>query len=139
MTIDPNLDKVITSMQTASATAADGTVGNGLRPWFNFADVKEAGQFDFEDVMEIFSREVANTEYLTARSQDPKSKEVAVPKLTVDILAGLQRDYLARTRSRIRYFTHAAAMHAADGSGEGPLRRNSVDFVTRVSGGDYNG
>jgi hypothetical protein len=138
MTIDENLEKVIKSLQTSCEEAAKGTVGEELRPWFNFSDVMEVGQFELDKLRDLFVRDAANAEYLVARSTaEAKTKAICVPKMTVDMLGGMQRDYAMRMRSRIRIFCHSAAMHSADSEGTGPLRRNSIDLLTRIAGGDY--
>jgi hypothetical protein len=137
MTIDPNLENVIKSIQTACETTAKGITGEGLRAWMNFSDVLEVGRFELDKLSDLFQRTSANEGYLTARTTEAKAKDICVPKLTVDILAGLQRDYTMRMRSRIRIFSHASAIHKANGSGSGPLRRNSIDVITRIAGGDY--
>jgi hypothetical protein len=138
MTVD-ELEVLIASLQASCEEAAKGTVGEDLRPWFNLSDITKVGQFELDKLRDLFKRETANSEYLQSRATaGVKAKEICAPKLIVDMIGGLQRDYSMRMRSRIRMFCHSAAINDSNGNGTGPLRRNSVDLITRVAAGDYS-
>jgi hypothetical protein len=51
-------------------------------------------------------------------------------KLSADFLAGLERDYRMRTRSRVRMFVHGGNRASANGLAIGPLARNT-DWLSR--------
>lgn len=133
MAIDSQLEKIVEDLKDKMADVSPGIGGTELRPWLNYADVQEVAKFDFDGYVELFNRRQSNDDYATARQSDSAvAKDIAVPKLSADILAGFQRDHMMRTRSRIRMFAHVAARAKFNGTGEGPLRRNTIDFLNRI-------
>ncbi len=133
MPVDAHFSQVVDYLVAAEAAIADGTFGAGQRPWLNFKDVQIAGQFDFAGLAQIFSRDAINDQYGSARA-DRKTTAGTLQslKLAADYLAGLQRDYSMRTRSRIRMLVHAGNRAKANGMTVGPLQRNSVDWIGRI-------
>lgn len=134
MAIDPQLEKVVQYMVKTENTISEKLRANGDRPWLDFEPVKSAGKFDFDAIHQIFSRKASNNEYVTKR-QDDKSlaKDLQTAKLSADYLAGLERDHRARTRSRVRTFVHAGVVAtASNGNAQGPLRRNTLDWLGRI-------
>lgn len=133
MAIDSQLEKVVEDLKTKMATVSTGIAGTDLRPWLNYADIQKVAKFDFDGYVELFNRQQSNDNYATARQKtDAIAKDVAVPKLSGDLLAGFQRDHMMRTRSRIRMFAHVASRAKFNSTGEGPLRRNTIDFLNRI-------
>lgn len=133
MAIDPQLNKIVDYMQKTEAVIAKGMFGAVGRPWLNFNEVQVVAQFDYAGIHQLFNRDAANNEYGTlAGQQDAKSRDLVTAKLSGDYLAGLERDYRMRTRSRIRSIVHCGNRAAANGMGEGPLRRNSIEWLGRV-------
>jgi len=134
MAIDPQMQKVVDYMVTTENSVAEKSRQNGDRPWMNFDKVAKAGKFEFEQVHKIFDRSASNDEYGRLRSQkQSESKDLQTAKLSSDFLAGCERDYRMRTRSRVRMLVHCAVTSAASfGNNEGGLRRNTVDWLGRV-------
>lgn len=133
MGIDPTLQAVMDEIRQVRDDGWSGTMGENLRPWLNFAGVVEAGKFDFQGVFNIFDRKKLDDDYMKARNEPgAKSKDVWIAKLSSDLLAGFQRDYLLRTRSRIRYFAHAAARGKSDGMENGPIATNTTSLIARI-------
>lgn len=106
------------------------------RPWMNFSDSElktPAEDKDEETLHKVFDRKESDDAYVKARQdKDAKSNETATPKLTADFLAGFERDKRMQWRSRIRMVAHAASRRAGNGQTNGPLRRNTVDYLERI-------
>jgi hypothetical protein len=132
MGVDPQLQKIVSYLVSAEDKVAKGTFGAGQRPWVNFSDVKKAGKFDYAALHELFDRSASNDAYAkgTTDATTP-GKDMQTAKLSADFLAGFERDYRMRTRSRIRMMVHGGNRAAANGLGNGPLRRNT-DWLARV-------
>ena len=113
---------------------------SGAKPWSNFTDPKfqESGQQpsskkETELKDKTFDREKIDEEYVKKRSdREAKSKEVVAPKIQGDYMAAFERDKRLQWRSRIRTFAHAFGRRAGNGQMNGPLRKNSVDFLSRT-------
>lgn len=133
MAVDPQLEKIITSIVTAEGLIGPGIFGAGQRPWFNFADVQKVGKFDYAGIHALFTRDSSNDTYAKARqSATTTSKEIQTAKLSADYLAGMERDYRMRTRSRVRMFVHGGNRAVANGSAKGPVKVNSIDWLSRM-------
>lgn len=134
MPVDPNFEKIVRATQTFAEKAGAGTRNDGQqRPWMNYKAQGGAGKFDFEAVHKVFDRKAGNDFYVKARSEGTaKGKDIHLPKISVDFLAGMERDFRMRTRSRVRMFIHTAARVSANGQDNGPLRRNTVDWTTAI-------
>lgn len=134
MAIDAQMQKIVKDIMSTQAKIAQECRAQHKRPWMNFAGVKEAGQFDFAAVHEIFTRKASNDEYGSLRA-NPKAlgKDLHTAKLSHDFLAQCERDYRARTRSRVRTMVHAAVMSTESTSKpEGSLQRNTLDWMGRI-------
>lgn len=133
MAIAEQLNTVVQYLVTAEGQIATGTFGTGQRPWLNFSAITPVGKFDIDGLKKLFSRQEINNQYVTARnSPTTTSGNIQSAKLSADYLAGCQRDYTMRTRSRIRMLIHGGNRAAANGLEIGPLRRNSIDWITRI-------
>lgn len=134
MAIDPQLDKVISSMTSCQKEAGTACKSDGDRPWLNFSDIKKVGKFDFSGVHDLFNRNSSNDEYARLKqSGSSQVKDIQTAKLSADFLAGCERDYRARTRSRIRTLVHGSVVSpVAMGESTGPLRRNTIDWLGRI-------
>lgn len=132
--ISAQLQKVVKSVSGAVANNGKAVTGKGSRKWINFADVVPAGKFDFKKTATIFDRKATNADYAAARTGTGLAKDIQTIKLGGDMLAGFERDYRMRQRSRIRSFVHVAARANANGTATGPLTRNSIEFLTRIVG-----
>ena len=139
MAIDPAVDKVLKEIRTTLESTWKGTVAEDLRPWMNFKGVKEVGKFDFEGLFGngesggLFDRRKLNDDYLKVRQQEkPKSKDIWIPKISSDLVAGFQRDYVMRTRSRVRMLMHAAVRQKSDSVAEGPFTANTITLMARL-------
>lgn len=131
MAISPQFQKVVKYLLEAEAKIARGTFGAGQRPWLNFVDVKVAGKFDYAAVHDIFDRKAANDDYIKgAEDASTPGVNMQTAKLSADYLAGFERDYRMRTRSRVRMLVHGGNRSAANGLPVGPLARNT-DWLTR--------
>ncbi len=131
--IDPQLTKVLNYLQGAQILIASGTFGATGRPWLNFSEIQVVGKFDYAGLHQIFNRNASNDEYGSLRAApESKAKNLQTAKLSGDYLAGLERDYRMRQRTRIRCIVHAGNRSAANGSGQGPLRRNSTGWMSRI-------
>ena len=133
----PSFEQFISDTAKALADVFNGTADGGQRRWMDYLEIAKAGQFDLRALKGIFSRIDLNDEYKKlVGSATTKTKQVHVVKLANDFLAGLERDHAARTRSRIGTIMHGASRAQANSLPEGPLRRNTVDFLTRVADED---
>lgn len=132
MGIDAQLEKVIGAMVGQEAQIATGTFGQGRRPWLDFRDVAVAGKFDLVKLHSIFTRSKSNDQYAKAGDGKTTVKEAQTAKLSGDVLAGLERDHRMRTRSRIRQMVHGGNRAWAHGTTAGPLRRSTIDFMSRI-------
>ncbi len=134
MAIDQQLEKVINYMVTTEKTISEKLRANSDRPWLDFEPVQKAGKFDFSKIHQIFTRQASNNEYVSKRQDDQAlAKDIQTAKLSGDYLAALERDHRLRTRSRVRTFVHAGVVSAsANGDAQGPLRRNTLDWLGRV-------
>lgn len=131
--IEPQLEKVIQYLVTVEDQVAKGIFGLDQRPWINFDTVKVVGKFEFKEIHTLFDREASNKEYGTLRTKkDAKVKDLQTAKISADYLAGIERDWRMRMRSRIRLFVHGGNRAAGNGLTAGPLRRNSIDWLVRV-------
>jgi hypothetical protein len=133
MSIDPKLQAVLDEVRTTLEQMWAGTMGDDLRPWMNFSGIAEVGKFDFDGLLDIFDRKKLSDDYAKAR-QNPESlaRDVWIPKVSSDWLAGLQRDHMMRTRSRIRFMAHAAVRQKANSIAEGPLTVNTITMLTQL-------
>lgn len=134
MAIDPQLEKVVQYLITTENTISTKLRANSDRPWVDFETVKRAGKFDFSALHQIFDRQASNNEYVSKRQNDKtQAKDLQTAKLSGDYLAALERDHRARTRSRIRTFVHGGVVAtASNGNAQGPLRRNTLDWLGRI-------
>lgn len=134
MAIDPQLEKVVQYMVKTENTISEKLRANSDRPWMDFEPVQRAGKFDFSAIHQIFTRQVSNNEYVSKRQNDKTlAKDIQTAKLSADYLAALERDHRARTRSRVRTFVHAGVVStASNGNAQGPLRRNTLDWLGRI-------
>jgi hypothetical protein len=131
--MDANLTAVISYIEGAELKISDGIFNKGRRPWLDFADLDKVGKFDLPNLHKLFNRDQANKDVLDARDQpDTEAKEIQTAKLSIDILAGLERDHRMRTRSRIRMFVHGGLRASFYGDTAGPLQRNTVDWLGRI-------
>jgi hypothetical protein len=120
--------------------AAETQSAGKPRPWMDFSQdplsVKAEKKAENEDGLHpVFSREDSglNQEYIDARSNDKsKTNEVAVSKLSGDFMAAMERDKRMQWRGRIRMVAHAAARRAGNGLDKGPLRRHTLDYLSRI-------
>ena len=133
MGISPQLEKVVGYLVATEQQISDGTFAKARRPWLDFQPVKEAGKFDLAAQHLIFDRTEPNTSYLKARTQtDAKLRESQTAKLSLDLLAGMERDYKMRVRSRVRMLVHGGVRAMNHGDDKGPIRRNMIDWQTRI-------
>lgn len=134
MAIDAQMQKVVKNMEAVSQQISTASQMNGGRPWMNFVDVEKAGKFEFDKVHKIFDRTQSNTDYARLKTQKgAESKELQTSKLSGDFLAGCERDYRMRTRSRVRMFVHCGVvLPEANTSPDGPLEQNTIGWLGRV-------
>lgn len=134
MAIDAQMQKIVKNMESVSQKISTASQKNGDRPWMNFTDVEKAGKFEFDKVHKLFDRTQSNTDYARLKTQKgAESKELQTSKLSGDFLAGCERDYRMRTRSRVRMFVHASVvLPEANTSPDGPLEQNTIGWLGRV-------
>jgi hypothetical protein len=133
MAIDPRLELVVKYLISTQDKIGDGTFGTGQRPWLNFDTIGKVGQFDFAGVAALFTRNDSNDAYVSGRSEKKtRSMDLQSAKISADYLAGVQRDYLMRTRSRIRTVVHGGNRAKANGLPAGPIQRNTIDWLGRI-------
>jgi hypothetical protein len=133
--IDPQMEKLVDYLVEREAKIAAAVTEGGERPWVDFKDIVEAGKFEYDKIHEIFNRNRSNDEYAVLR-QDGKAsnKDLATAKLSGDWLGSRELCQRARTRSRVRNIVHGMNRHAADGTDEGSLRRNTIQWLGRILG-----
>jgi len=142
MSIDERVQAVVKEMRTTLETTWAGTMGEKLRPWMNFAGIAKVGKFDFDGLFGssvspsrpgLFERKKISDDYTKARQKDTAvSKEIWIPKLSSDLLAGSQRDHAMRMRSRVRFMAHAATRQKANSVDTGPLTVNTITLLARL-------
>jgi hypothetical protein len=137
MPIDPQLQNVIPYLVSTEASIGQGTLGLEQRPWMNFDGITGSataiGKFDLPGTHALFDRSASNDAYVTARQDtETKTMDIQTIKISADLLAGLERDYKMRIRSRIRMFVHASCRAAANGLDIGPLNNNSIGWLSRM-------
>jgi hypothetical protein len=120
-------------MTKAEAAIASKGAKGGDRPWMDFQDVAVAGKFDLKALHSLFSRQTSNRAYTQLRENPAAiSKDIQTAKLSADFLAGTERDYRMRQRSRVRMFVHGLARAAVHGNAAGPLTTHSVGWLSRA-------
>ena len=135
MAMDSQFQPIIEYLMEAMKKVAEASRANGDRPWVNFGPVAKVGKFEFERLHdELFTRSDSNDNYAQLKTDsEAKMKDVQTAKLSADFLAGCERDYRMRTRSRVRMLVHAEVVSAgAYGADTGPLRRNTLDWLGRI-------
>jgi len=133
MAIDNQFEDLVNALISAQSAVSDGTRDGGQRRWMDYLEIKEAGQFDLDAIAEIFSRAGLNDTFSKLMGTDgARVKEFHASKLSNDFMAGMERDHVARVRSRVATIMHGASRSRANGKSTGPLRRNTIDFITRV-------
>lgn len=107
---------------------------------------KKPGKFDFEGVYNLFDRIEAETNYMQAIESGGSKQELAIASNQSDILSGMERDYLARHRSRIRMLAHEATARRHNGSDRGVIQsalmmyfENQLQRVSGNNAGSNNG
>ena len=135
--LDETFEKLIDHLVEHEKTVAEAVQQSGdPKPWMNFSgeDLETKAEDKEESSLhDVFDREKVNESYVDARSKDDsKANEIAVPKLAGDFMAALERDKREQWRDRIRTMAHAAARRAGDGQNSGPLRRHTIDFLSRI-------
>lgn len=129
--IDPQLEKVVPYLQERAKQNEKAGLGTDGRHWFDLKelDVETRDEIECHDA---FTREACNADYVKARQNDSaEMAEVIVPKLCGDFLMGLERDFRMRRRTRVRQIVHQAGRARGMGQASGPLRRNTIDWMTR--------
>lgn len=134
--IDSRFEALVTYLTAHEKEVAESVDKQEPRPWMNFSgddletkaeDKKEATLHD------VFSRDKANEDYTKARNdEEAKSNETALPKLAGDFMAAFERDKREQWRSRIRTIAHAQSRRAGNGQDEGPIRRHTMEFLSRI-------
>lgn len=132
--IDPQFQKVINSAVAVERRKAAAAAGQDIRPWLNFSDINRVGKFDLTGLAALFTRSNINSTYVPAKntSTTTLAKQVQSLKISGDVLAGFERDFRMRNRSRIRVLAHSGARSSANGQATGPLSVNSIGYMTRL-------
>lgn len=129
-----DLIKYLVAHEQKVADAVSGQ--SDPKPWMDLSgdELSEKATEKTEDeIAKVFKRDDANEDYEKARADEKaKSKETALPKLAGDFLAACERDKRAQWRSRIRWAAHALGRRYGNGQDTGPLRRNTLDYLSRV-------
>jgi hypothetical protein len=140
MSLDKAFEDLVDSIRDAQKQIADGITINAARHWMDFRDIKVIGKFDKEEgengleaIRDLFKRTAIDTAYNQERSNaDAIAKDTQALKLMGDFLAGSERDWRMRQRSRVRMFVHGACIARSNGDKAGPLQRNTIHWLTRV-------
>jgi hypothetical protein len=136
-------------------------VGQGLRgqdqlPWMLLEKAEGAaasdkpGKFDFDGIHDLFDRSEAEEAYVQAITGEggndgdgPIKQDLALASNQSDVLSGLERDFLARHRTRIRRLAHEATAKRHGGSVHGMVQSSLLTYVeyqlSRVAGGNGSG
>lgn len=135
--LDSQFEKIIAHLQKAETAIAAG-MQTSKRPWLDYQELGAKGKFDVSNkgrptYADLFLRTSSEGNYVKLiGSADGIEKEAQASKHQADFLAGLERDFRARQRSRIRTFAHGAALARAQGLDGGPLRRNTTQWIGRM-------
>jgi hypothetical protein len=130
-------EKLIEYVVDHEAKVAEAISGQSkAKPWLNMSGDKletKATEKTEEELGKVFNRDDANEDYEKARADEKaKSKQVALAKLAGDFLAACERDKRAQWRTRLRMVAHAASRRFGNGLDSGPVRRNTLDYLSRI-------
>ena len=125
---------VIAAIAAVAAANATAVSTGQPRQWLNYKAAGGGGKFDFPTLVTVFSRIGVNTDYVGYAAVSSMAKDIQVTKLGGDVLAGLERDYRLRTRSRIRSIIHTAVRAKVNGLPAGPLTLSTIGFLSRIAG-----
>jgi hypothetical protein len=133
MKLDSTYAALVDAMRTAQGDAHDGVAGTGARPWMDFRSIALFGKFEISAMRAVFSRSGIDAAYNQERSNaDAVAKDTQALKIMGDFLAGADRDWRMRQRSRVRMFVHGACVARANGTKSGPLQRNAIHWLSRI-------
>ena len=140
MGIDAGFETFMSSLTNYRNDVSTALQGDQKRPWMNFQWKNKAGQFEWDNLHKLFDRQSLNDSYQVLKAaQDTKAKDVITIKLEADYLGACERDYKMRIRSRIRSFIHSGVAAAySEGSNDGPIRRQAMDWLTRIQTEDQS-
>lgn len=141
MAIDPNLETIVSAMQSNAGESADGMCKAGQKLWFDFRGETgdKVGKFEYEKLHKLFNRDNANEQYIQGRNKiGTIARNIQTAKMSGDFLAGLERDFRMRHRSRIRMFIHAGTRYDSNSKPIGPLRRNTTEWFNSLNGEEAN-
>lgn len=101
------------------------------------------GKFDFSAIKKLFDRNEAGEKYIKAISSDKTTKlkqDLALLKNQNDVLAGMERDFEMRHRTRIRRLAHESLAKSHAGSDRGVFNALLLAYLQyqmqRVSAND---
>lgn len=135
--IDEQFQMVIDYLIKQQKASGNALLNGGARTWQDFVEVEDVDRFDFKEQAKIFSRSAANNQYETLHANGTGLvKEVQAVKQSSDVLAGLERDYRMRTRTRVRMFVHSANRNSGNGLAHGPLKVNTIGYIGSILGED---
>ena len=133
--LDPNFEAVVRAMIEQLLQTSQAFRGPTPRPWLlNAAGVEYPENEDAEgdSIHEFFDRKQANDDYVKNRTEDGGSRaNLIAAQLESDFLAGCERDYRERKRTRIRMLAHESARKAGYGAENGPVYVNTIGFLMR--------
>lgn len=141
--LDKAFEKLVDHLVAHEKDTADAVFKQSdPKPWCNFSKSATKGGPDPEtpttkkeetELHETLKRDKPNEKYVEARNErEAKANDIALPKLAGDFLAACERDKRMQWRSRIRMIAHAMARTAGNGQDNGPLRRHTVDYLSRI-------
>ena len=112
----------------------DGMRNDGQVRWMfsKPGDSEKPGKFDFEGLHKLFSREEAEDNYTKAVSGENKEaikQDLALAQVQSDILAGMERDFQKRRRSRVRMLAHESVARSVNGSPFGAIQGGLVSYI----------
>jgi len=133
--LDTNFDAVVKRMiSELGAIASSVTSGSNIRPWFLQIGKEYDDQNDAENrdtIHDALQRNQANDNYERVRKENLSRNDLLLAKIQSDFMAGCERDYRARHRTRVRLMAHAAAKKLGMSLPFGPLHTNTIGFIAR--------
>ena len=150
--LDDNFQTVMELLKEDCVAIGKGMRGTEQLRWaFSTAEgsgeetQEKPGKFDFTGVRELFNRKQAEATYEKALSS-PESytkHDMAVATSQSDVLSGMERDFLMRSRTRIRKLAHEASCRGYAGTKNGVIELGILEHfneqVRRASTTGTNG
>lgn len=125
-------NKRIQELKTDCKVVAEGMRGQGQLCWMFGLSEDIVGPFDLDGIHEMFDRSDLEKDYVNAITGVDKTavkQDLSIATAQSDILSGIERDYLARHRTRIRKLAHESVAKRHSGSVHGMMQAGLLHYL----------